>query len=165
MRYGDYTEWSLLVLGKKSTGRAGEKIRFEVPITILKKSVPKKEEGVDLFTPGVTGGMNVFEQIPSKFQKRFKLVSIESESKEGLNEYSIRFKNISKKDLEGVTVKLSGLQEGLFETNPQLIGFHAWKQDEEKHLSYQVAQNISTIISVIEDNSQKSVRIQNPISF
>ena len=63
-----------------------------------------------------------------------------------------------------MTVKLSGLQEGLFETASVLTGFNKWKKGEEKEIVYETKQNISALISIIEDNSQKSIRIQTPVS-
>ena len=63
-----------------------------------------------------------------------------------------------------MTVKLVGLQEGLFETSPTLYGFNKWEKDEEKEIIYESKQNISAIISTIEDNDQKSIRIQSPVS-
>ncbi len=167
MKYGDYTEWTLLVIGRKRSDYGRGLIKFEVPVTIVAKPLSEQAQGIELFSPSVTGGMNVFEGISSKFQKRFQLVSIDSESGKtpGEKMYKIKLKNISKSDLEGITVKLTGLQEGLFETNPQLRGFNSWKMGEERELVYQTKQNISAIISIIEDNSQKSIRIQTPIAF
>lgn len=166
MKYGDYTEWNLAIIGRKRPEFGREPVKFELPLTIVSKPITEKPKDIDLFAKGVTGGMNVFEEVSSKFQKRFQLVSIDSEQGgDELNTYTLRLKNISQKGLEGVTVKLSGLQEGLFETSPQLLGFKQWKKEEEKELTYESLKNISAIISIIEDNSQKSVRIQTPISF
>lgn len=168
VKYGDYTEWSLLVIGRKRPEFGRDQIQFEVPLTILAKSTYQEGTSeVDLFAKGVTGGMNVFDGAGAKFQKRFQLISIDSESdgSTGMKIYKVKMKNISKEDLEGVTVKLSGLQEGLFETSPELKGYKFWGKDQEKELVYSVKQNISAIVSNIEDNSQKAIRIQTPISF
>jgi len=168
VKYGDYTECSLLGIGRKRPEFGRDQIRFEVPLTILAKSTYQEgTPGVDLFARGVTGGMNIFDGAGDKFQKRFQLVSIDSETDAGtgMNIYKVRMKNISKEDLHGITVKLSGLQEGLFETSPELKGYNFWGKDEQKELVYRVKQNISAIVSSIEDNSQKSIRIQTPISF
>ena len=166
IKYGDYTQYSLLVIGRKKTDLSREPIRFEVPISILATKIAEEEVGIDLFSGESAAAPSLFDNIPSKFQKRFQMVSIDSntESESSSKVYKIKLKNISNKDLNGVTVKLSGLQEALFETNPCLYGFNSWGKDEEKELIYETKQNISAIISVIEDNFQKSVRIQTPIS-
>ncbi len=169
MKYGDYTEWSLQIFGRKKPEFGRDLIQFKLPITIVSQPIFIEEEksGMDLFTKGVTGGMNIFEEVSSKskFQKRFQLLSIDLKSEEDseLKEYRIKIKNISNEDLEGVTVRLFGLQEGLFETRYQTRGFNSWLKGEEKELTYSLKQDISAIVSNIEDNSQESVRIQTPI--
>ena len=168
MKYGDYTEWSLLILGRKKPEFGRDIIKFNIPITILSKpSYTEDKLEIDLFSKGVTGGMNIFEGASTKFQKRFQLISIDSdiETSSDINKYIIKMKNISNEDLRGVTVKLTGLQEGLFETSPLLTGFNTWGKNEEKELIYTIKQKISAIVSNIEDNSQKIIRIQTPISF
>jgi hypothetical protein len=157
-RYGDYTKWSILVLGKPSTGR--DIIKFEIPITITSAPARKDSEDIDLFSPGRASGPSLFDGISSKLQKIYKVTEIESD----LEQYTLRVKNISNENLEGVTVKLTGLQEGLFETAPNLKGFSTWRKDEEKEITYKTKQNISALISILEDNSQKSIRIQSPVS-
>ena len=168
MKIGDYCKYSLLVLGKKKPEYGRDTIRFEVPITIAAKPpILEERPEIDLFSKESTGGMNVFDEISSKFQKRFELISIESEKvpEEGEKIIKMTLKNISQNDLEGITVKLSGLQEGLFETRSKLIGFNSWPKEKVKEIKYRSLQKISAIISIIEDNSQNRVRIQTPISF
>ncbi|TFG08684.1 MAG: hypothetical protein EU539_01725 [Promethearchaeota archaeon] len=157
-RYGDYTKWSILVLGKPSTGK--DIVKFEVPITIVSKPISEEKADLDLFAGKGSSAPALFDGISSKFQKTYKVTSIESD----LEKYRIRIENISKNDLEGVTVKLTGLQEGLFETAPELTGFNKWKQGEEKVIAYETKQNISALISLLEDNSQKKIHMQNPVS-
>ena len=168
MKLGDYTNWSLLILGKKKPEFGRDVIKFEIPITIAAKPPLSEPKGdIDLFSKESSGGMNIFDDISSKLQKRFQLVSISSEKASDSEDrlYKMKLKNISKDDLKGITIKLSGLQEGLFETRPELLGIKSWNKEEEKELVYKSKQNISAIISIIEDNSQKRVRIQTPISF
>ena len=81
-----------------------------------------------------------------------------------MEKYSIRIKNIAKESLKGVSVKTSGLQEGLFETEPTLTGFSSWESGEEKEIVYNSKQNISALICILEDNSQRIIRIQTPLS-
>ena len=166
MKYGDYSEWSLLVLGKKKPEYGRDQIRFEVPVTILTTPFKPKAEGMDLFSPGVTGGMNVFEDVSSKLQKIFKIQSVEYDSEEGsdLKNYNVKIQNISNEDLKGVTVKLVGLQEGLFETPPQITGSKIWGKTAKKTILYSTKQNITSIVAYIEDNSQKAIRVQTSLS-
>ncbi|MHA1488634.1 MAG: hypothetical protein ACTSRI_03140 [Promethearchaeota archaeon] len=167
-KYGDYCEWFLLLIGKKKPEFGRDQIKFQVPVTISSRPIIEKKINVDLFSGASSGAPSLFNEISSKFQKRFQMISIDSDFKKdsASRVYKIKLRNISKKDLQGVTVKLSGLQQGLFETPPNLIGFNSWEKDEEKEINYVAEkQNISAIISIIEDNSQNSVRIQTPISF
>ena len=159
LKYGDYSQWSLMIIGKKKPEFGRDIIRFEMPITIMASPIDEEKEGIDLFAGG--GGVpSLFDGVSSKFQKVYKVNSIESD----MEKYTLKIENISKEDLEGVTVKLSGLQEGLFETAPILTGFNKWKKGEEKEIIYETKQNISALISIIEDNSQKNIRIQTPVS-
>ena len=156
-RYGDYTKYSLLVVGKPKVGR--DVIKFEVPLTILAKPFSVTIEGIDWFGRRDSETPTLFD-VSSKFQKTYKVVSIDSD----MESYKIRIKNTSNEDLIGVSVQLSGLQKGLFETAPSLTGFNTWKKGEEKEIEYKTKQDISAIVSVIEDNSQKSIRIQTQVS-
>ena len=159
-KYGDYSQWSLLIIGKKIPEFGRDIIKFEMPITIVSQPIDEEKEAIDLFAGGSAGSPSLFDGLSSKLQKIFKVTSIESD----IEKYTIKIENISKEDLEGVTVKVSGLQEGLFETAPVLRGFSTWKKGEKKEIIYETKQNISAIISIIEDNSQKSIRIQTPVS-
>ncbi|MFX1327267.1 MAG: hypothetical protein ACFE91_03880 [Promethearchaeota archaeon] len=158
-RYGAYTKWSLLFIGKKKPEYGLEPIKFEVPITISTGPISKEKVGVDLFSEGTAAASSLFEGI-SKFQKTYKIISIDSD----IDRYILKIKNISKEDLKGVTVKISGLQEGLFETAPSLTGFNSWAKGEEKEIIYETKQNVTALISILEDNSQQSIRIQSPVS-
>jgi len=160
MKYGSYVKWSLLFIGKPKPEYGKETIKFKVPITIVAKSLSGKEVGVDLFSKSTTATPSLFNGVSSKFQKVFKITSIDSD----IEKYSIRIKNISKDSLKGVSVKTSGLQEGLFETEPTLTGFSSWESSEEKEIVYNSKQNISALICILEDNSQRVIRIQTPLA-
>ncbi|MFW9940460.1 MAG: hypothetical protein ACFFFT_05425 [Candidatus Thorarchaeota archaeon] len=159
-RYGAYTQWKLLFIGKKKPEYGVEPIRFEVPIYIAFTPLVEEKVGVDLFASGAAGASSLFDGVSSKFQKIYKVISIDSD----IDKYILRIKNISKEDLHGVTVKVLGLQEGLFETSPNLTGFNTWKKNEEKEIIYEIKQDISALISIFEDNTQQSIRIQSPVS-
>lgn len=160
-KFGDYTKWSLLIIGKKKPEYGREPITFELPITIVSKPIGleyKKEFG--LFAEAPSAAPSLFDGVSSKFQKTYKITSIDSD----IEKYIIKIKNTSKESLIGVTVKVSGLQEGLFETAPNLAGFNNWKPNEEKEVIFESKQDISALITLLEDNSQKIIRIQTPVA-
>ncbi|MFW9829375.1 MAG: hypothetical protein ACFFEY_17505 [Candidatus Thorarchaeota archaeon] len=159
IKYGAYTKWSLLIIGKKKPEYGLEPIKLEVPITITFGPISEKKVGVDLFSESPVAASSVFDGI-SRFQKVYKVESIDSD----IEKYILGIKNISKEDLHGVTVKVTGLQEGLFETAPSLTGFNLWKKGEEKEIVYETKQNITALISIFEDNSQQTIRIQSPVA-
>ena len=158
-RYGAYTKWSLLIIGKKKPEYGLEPIKLEIPITISSSPISREKVGLDLFSESPTAASSLFDGI-SKFQTTYKVISIDSD----IEKYKLKIKNISKNDLEGVTVVVSGLQEGLFETPSQLTGFNTWKKGEEKEIIYETKQNITALISILEDNSQQKIRIQSPVA-
>ncbi len=159
-KYGAYTQWSLKFIGKKKPEFGSEPIKFEVPITIASAPFSEKKVAVDLFAGEGSDASTLFNGISSKFQKVYKVISIDSD----IDKYRLNIKNISKKDLKGVTIKILGLQEGLFETSPSLTGFNTWEIDEEKEIVYEIKQDITALITILEDNSQQYIRIQSPVS-
>jgi len=159
-KYGAYTQWSLKFIGKKKPEFGSAPIKFEVPITIASAPFSEKKVAVDLFAGEGSDASTLFNGISSKFQKIYKVISIDSD----IDKYRLNIKNISKKDLKGVTIKILGLQEGLFETSPSLTGFNTWKIDEEKEIVYEIKQDITALITILEDNSQQYIRIQSPVS-
>ncbi len=159
-KYGAYTQWSLKFIGKKKPEFGSEPIKFEVPITIASAPFSEKKVAVDLFAGEGSDASTLFNGISSKFQKVYKVISIDSD----IDKYRLNIKNISKKDLKGVTIKILGLQEGLFETSPSLTGFNTWEIDEEKEIIYEIKQDISALITILEDNTQQNIRIQSPVS-
>ncbi|UCC18353.1 MAG: hypothetical protein JSV62_09570 [Promethearchaeota archaeon] len=158
-KYGAYTKWSLLIIGKKKPEYGLEPIKLEIPITITSGPITEKRVGLDLFSEGTAGASSVFDGI-SKFQKTYKVISIDSD----IDKYILKIKNISKEDLHGVTVKVTGLQESIFETAPILTGFNTWKKGEEKEIIYETKQDVTALISILEDNNQQNIRIQSPVS-
>ncbi len=160
MKYGSYVKWSLLFIGKPKPEFGKESIKFDVPITIIAKAGGEEELGTDLFSNDTIGTPSIFNGVSSKFQKVYKITSIDSD----IEKYNIKIKNTSKETLEGVSVNISGLQEGLFETAPTLTGFYRWESGEEKEIVYNSKQNITALICVLEDNSQNAIRIQTPLA-
>ncbi|MEJ2249931.1 MAG: hypothetical protein P8Y70_07035 [Candidatus Lokiarchaeota archaeon] len=165
LKYGDYTEWSLQVIGKKKPEFGRENVEFKLPITIVTEPIKEGQPEIDFFSGEDNRAPSVFKDITSKFQETFKISEITKSpgESEDTNTFKIKIKNISKEILKGTTIKLTGLQEGLFETFPSLKGFSDWKPQEEKVITFETDKSVTAIISVIEDNSQKTIRIQSPI--
>lgn len=159
-KFGDYTKWSLLIIGKKKPEYGREPITFELPITIVSKPIGEFKKEIGLFAEVPSVAPSLFDGVSSKFQKTYNITSIDSD----IEKYILKIKNTSKESLKGVTVKVSGLQEGLFETAPNLAGFNNWKPNEEKEVIFQSKQDISALITLLEDNSQKIIRIQTPVA-
>jgi len=164
IKYGDYSKWSLLVIGRKIAGK--EPIKFDLPITISSEIVEEEEAEADLFSGTPSEAPTVFEGMSSKFKKEIQIISIDlisgidSETKH----YKIVIKNNSNEDLKGASIKLTGLQEGLFETAPYLYGFNKWSSGKEHEIKYETKQGITALVANIEDNSQKKIRLQTPIN-
>ncbi|MFX1594270.1 MAG: hypothetical protein ACFFCL_16385, partial [Promethearchaeota archaeon] len=89
-RYGAYTKWSILVIGKKKPEYGLEPIKLEIPITISARPISKERGGVDLFSEGTATAPSLFEGI-SRFQKIYKVISIDSD----IEKYVLKIKNIS----------------------------------------------------------------------
>ncbi|MFO7796616.1 MAG: hypothetical protein ACQERB_06670 [Promethearchaeati archaeon] len=164
VKYGDYSKWSLLVIGRKMSGK--EPIKFDLPITISSEIVEEEEAEADLFSGSPSEAPSVFESMSSKLKKDFQIDSIDLVSAEDheIKKYKVLIKNNSNEDLEGATVKLTGLQEGLFETAPYLFGYNKWKSGKENEIMYETKQEITALVANIEDNSQKKIRLQKPIN-
>ncbi|MFX0147254.1 MAG: hypothetical protein ACFE8E_05855 [Candidatus Hodarchaeota archaeon] len=159
-KFGDYTQYSLLIIGKRKSEHGREPISFELPLTIVSKPIGGNKKDLELFSESPSAAPSLFDGISSKFQKIYNVISIDSD----LEKYRIKIKNISKEALKGVTIKVSGLQEGLFETAPTLTGFNSWAPNEEKEVIFESKQDISALITILEDNSQKLIRLQTPVS-
>ena len=65
----------------------------------------------------------------------------------------LQVKNVANRVLEGVTIKIAGLIEELFEKFPKMIGIARWEQDEERCLIYdKYSSEITTYQLTSEDN-------------
>ena len=159
MKFGDYSKWYLEIIGKRIKEVGGDIITFEIPILINPKKGQKRidtglfrerEKGTELFEapPAIRKGMNLIS------------VDIDRDTASSTFTYKLRIKNNLKNVLNGITIENSGTQQGLFETYKHMTGFNTWLPGEEKIIEYRTRQEIDTIISTIETNSQKQIRIQ-----
>jgi hypothetical protein len=161
-KYGDYCEWSLLIIGRKKPEYGKEPVRFDLPITISPKPIEERKVGVELFAEAKSEASSLFEGVTTQFQQKFEIISASAidQNATDMKRYKITIKNTSKKDLKGATIKLSGLQEGLFETAASIKGFKTWDANEIKEIVYETKQSITALVSIIEDNSQMKARKQ-----
>jgi len=84
-----------------------------------------------------------------------KLVTITGHEIEG-NSLILRAKNVTNRLLKGVTIKVAGLVEELFEQFPRMIGLAKWEQDEEKCLKYEHYSNEITEYQISMENNEGS---------
>ena len=120
-----------------ATNHNDEVIKFQTPITII-----KEQEEMDLFTPG--------EGIVKKILTP-ETISIEKKVEAEKTVFTI--KNLTKKTMEGVTAKLTGIKEMFFELPPIMVGKKSWNPNEElKISSNETSSNIEYQV-LIEDNS------------
>jgi len=159
VKFGDYSKWFLEIIGNRKREVGGDTISFEIPIIIKLQKEQKivdtglfreREEGLELFEapPAIKKGMNIIS------------IDTDKDTSSSTFIYKLRIKNNLKDILNGVTIENSGIQRGLFETYKHMTGFNSWLSGEEKIVEYKTRQEIDTLISTIETNSQKQIRIQ-----
>jgi len=159
IKFGDYSKWFLEIIGNRKREVGGDTISFEIPIIVIPQKEQEivdnslfreREEGLELFEP------------PPAIKKGMTIISIDTDKDTFSSTfiYKLRIKNNLKDTLNGVTIENSGIQQGLFETYKHMMGFNTWLPGEEKSIEYKTRQEIDTLISTIETNSQKQIRIQ-----
>ena len=122
-----------------ATNSNDEVIKFQTPIIIT-----KEHEEEELFTPS--------SNKPFKFIVSPDVIQVVEKKVEG-NKTNFTLKNNSKNNLEGVTVKLTGIKEMFFELPPLMIGKKSWNSGENIIISIgETSPNIEYQI-LIEDNS------------
>ncbi len=161
-QFGDYSKWYLEVIANRKREVGGDTLFFEIPIIIQTK---KGKEIVDtgLFIEREENS-ELFKQPPA-IKKGINIISIDIDKDRTSHTfvYKLLLKNNLNKSLEGVTIENSGVQKGLFETYKHMTGFKRWSAGKEKTIEYKTRQEIDTLISIIEDNSHKSLRIQKDV--
>lgn len=162
VKFGDYSKWFLEFLGDKKREFGGERVSFEIPI-IIRTEKAKQKSVVELFAEREEQ-MELFEP-PTIKKGGLNIISIETDKNAAPQAftYKIKIKSNLSETLTGVTVENTGIQQGLFETAKQTTGFNSWGPGEEKIIEYKLRQEIDSLVSFIEDNSQKQLRIQTKI--
>ncbi|MHA1785421.1 MAG: hypothetical protein ACTSVY_07840 [Candidatus Helarchaeota archaeon] len=123
-----------------ATNNNDEIIKFQSPIIIVKE----EEKKDDFFSPTVSEPLR---RIISP-----DLISVVDKKIEN-NQTLFTLKNESKTNMEGVTVKLTGIKEMFFELPPLMIGKKSWKTGENITISIdETTSNIEYQV-LIEDNN------------
>jgi len=162
VQFGDYSKWYLEVIGNRKREMGGDTIFFEIPI-IIKTTKGKEMVDTGLFRERKENA-ELFKPLPA-IVKGIKIISIDTDKNNTSHTfvYRLLLENNLNETLEGVTIENSGVQKGLFETYKHMTGFEKWLPGEEKTIEYKTRQEVDTLISIIEDNSHKSLRIQKDV--
>ncbi len=151
-QFGDVNEWFIDISGKYDNPTL-KPIKFQVPITILPDVIPTGNQ--ELFAPG-KGAADLKPKTRPKTAFEVAVPVLD----EANRTFELKITNkVPSKNLEGVTVKVTGVQEGLFETPSFTQGISKWAPGEEKTISYRTQPNISNIVLVIEDNEFTQTRL------
>lgn len=140
---GVYSYWYLDILCTKVTG---ESIKFQIPINIVLP--PLGEEG--LFEESKSRSILKGSVLPQSLE-----VSVKRKEKDQL---SMLITNNSKQKLEGVTIKVVGIKEELFEITPYMLGIKELPIGKEVELNYEFHEkNVQSFQLLIEDNEGNTV--------
>jgi hypothetical protein len=140
---GVYSYWYLDIICTKVTG---ESIRFQIPINIVLP--PMGEEG--LFEETKTRDILKGGLLPQSLE-----VSLKQKEKDKL---SMLITNNSKQKLKGVTVKVVGIKEELFETSPYMLGIRELPIGKEVEFDYEFHErNVQSFQLFFEDNDGNTV--------
>jgi hypothetical protein len=151
-QFGDVNEWFIDITGKYENPTL-KSIKFQVPIIILPDIIPSADH--DLFAPGK--GSTDFKP-KSRPKNAFEVTEPLLDSPNRTFEIKIT-NRIPSKTLTGITVKATGVQEGLFETPSFTQGIASWASGETKIIKYRTQTNVSNIVLVIEDNDFTQTRL------
>ena len=128
-----------------------EVIQITIPIQILRPPVEEREEPLLIQPEQAARAPLLFAKKPTN------LLDITSHEIEG-NRLILHVKNVTDRMLEGITFKIAGLVEELFERFPQMIGIAKWDRNEEKYLTYEkYTKEIREYQITIEDNEGSMV--------
>ncbi len=141
--FGAYSYWYLDVICTKITG---ESIKFQIPINILLP--PLGDEG--LFEESKAKGILQGKILPQSLE-----VAVEQKEDKRL---SMHVTNNTKKELKGVTIKVVGIKEELFETAPYMLGVKKLPVGKEVDLNYELREKkVQSFQLSFEDNEGNTI--------
>ncbi|MEM2133596.1 MAG: hypothetical protein Q6366_006045 [Candidatus Freyarchaeota archaeon] len=136
--FGAYSYWYLDITCVKVTG---ESIKFQIPINIV---LPPMEDA-GLFEEAKAQSILKGKLLPQSIE-----VSVEQKEKEKL---IIHVTNNARQELRGVTIKVVGIKEELFETAPYMLGIKRLPAGKEVELNYELHEkNVQSFQMSFEDN-------------
>ncbi|OLS15116.1 MAG: hypothetical protein RBG13Loki_1251 [Promethearchaeota archaeon CR_4] len=156
-QFGDVNEWFIDITGKYDNPTV-KSIKFQVPITILPNGTTSGDH--ELFAPGKS---NVDFKPKSRPKNVFEVTTPRLDSQNRTFEIKIT-NRLPSKTLTGVTIKATGVQEGLFETPSYMQGIATWASGEIKTILYRTQPNVTNIVLVIEDNDFTQTRLVAPVA-
>nr|MDO8079607.1 hypothetical protein [Candidatus Freyarchaeota archaeon] len=140
---GVYSYWYLDIICTKVTG---ESIKFQIPINIVLP--PLGEEG--LFEESKARSILKGNVLPQSLE-----VSVKQKEKDQL---SMLITNNTKQKLKGVTIKVVGIKEELFEIAPHMLGIKELPIGKEVELNYEFHEkNVQSFQLSFEDNEGNTV--------
>lgn len=143
--YGDYVNWILEAIGTRSSG---EIVKFQIPITIVKKATPEES---DLFSSTQTKAPALNKIL---LPESLEIATHNIEEKR----LTLSLKNKSKEVLNGVTVKITPIESMFFELPPILTGVNEWKPNTEIQAFHtKVGKTIKNFQILIEDNNGNAI--------
>ncbi|MFB0562608.1 MAG: hypothetical protein ACETWM_15490 [Candidatus Lokiarchaeia archaeon] len=141
--FGAYSYWYLDITCTKITG---ESIKFQIPINIVLP--PIQEEG--LFEESKARGILKGKILPQSLE-----VSVEQKEKDQLG---MHVTNNAKQELKGVTIKVVGIKEELFETAPYMLGIKKLPVGNKVELDYEPREkNVQSFQLSFEDNDGNTI--------
>ncbi len=134
LTFGAYSRWYLEV---ECAMVSGESVKFQIPINVVTEE--KIEE-------------HLFEEVAEKFKPLSNLEpqSIEVTMSQGNTTPRFKVKNKSGRTLKGITVRISGIKEELFEVKPYVHGISILLPDQEAEFEY--SEKAESYQVTIEDN-------------
>ncbi|MHA1631958.1 MAG: hypothetical protein ACTSXC_04015 [Candidatus Freyarchaeota archaeon] len=134
LTFGAYSRWYLEV---ECAMVSGESVKFQIPINVVTEE--KIEE-------------HLFEEVAEKFKPLSNLEpqSIEVTMSQGNATPRFKVKNKSGRTLKGITVRISGIKEELFEVKPYVHGISILLPDQEAEFEY--SEKAESYQVTIEDN-------------
>ena len=136
--FGAYSYWYLDIVCTKITG---ESIKFQIPINIILPPI---------------GDEGLFEESKSTDILKGKILpqSLEvSAEKREADKLRVHVTNNTKQSFKGVTIKVVGIKEELFETAPYMLGVRELPVGKEVELDYELRdRSVQSFQLAFEDN-------------
>ncbi len=147
--FGDVVHWFVQVSGKKSSG---EEVQFNLDFDVIAADKPEEISLV----------------VPSKDQEESEILikrhNFDVKSATRVEDGCV-FRLGNYGDIvEGVTIRIAGIKDELFESSPLMFGVAKWRTEDPVELFYpltQLTKDIREFQFLIESNNQPSARLRH----